>query len=83
MEFSRPEYWSGYPFSFPGDLLNPGIEPRSPALWVDALLSELLGKQLITEPEKISLLPQEIQLQFDKSTVQRPEKAQKMLAQRM
>ena len=83
MGFPRQEYWAGLPFSSPGDLLNPGIEPRSPALWVDALLSELLGKQLITEPEKISLLPQEIQLQFDKSTVQRPEKAQKMLAQRM
>ena len=30
MEFSRPEYWSGYPFPSPGDLPNPGIEPRSP-----------------------------------------------------
>ena len=27
-EFSRPEYWSGYPFPSPGDLPNPGIEPR-------------------------------------------------------
>ena len=27
MGFSRPEYWSGTPFPFPGDLLNPGIEP--------------------------------------------------------
>ena len=32
MGFSRQEYWSGLPFSSPGDLLNPGIEPRSPAL---------------------------------------------------
>ena len=32
MEFSRPEYWSGYPFPFPGDLPDPGIEPGSPAL---------------------------------------------------
>ena len=32
MEFSRPEYWSGLPFPSPGDLLNPGIEPVSPAL---------------------------------------------------
>ena len=32
MEFSRPEYWSGYPFSSPGDLPNPGTEPRAPAL---------------------------------------------------
>ena len=30
MEFSRPEYWSGFPFTSPGDLPNPGIEPRSP-----------------------------------------------------
>ena len=35
MEFARQEYWSGLPFSSPGDLLDPGIEPtslRSPAL---------------------------------------------------
>ena len=32
MEFLRPEYWSGLPFPFPGDLPNPGIEPTSPAL---------------------------------------------------
>ena len=29
-EFSRQEYWSGLPFPSPGDLPNPGIEPRSP-----------------------------------------------------
>ena len=28
--FSRQEYWSGLPFPSPGDLPNPGIEPRSP-----------------------------------------------------
>ena len=27
-----------------GDLPNPGIEPRSPALQEDSLLTELLGK---------------------------------------
>ena len=32
MEFSRQEYWSGLPLSSPGDLPNPGIEPRYPAL---------------------------------------------------
>ena len=32
MEFSRQEYWSGFPFTPPGDLPNPGIEPTSPAL---------------------------------------------------
>ena len=32
MEFSRQEYWSGLPFPSPGDLPDPGIEPRYPAL---------------------------------------------------
>jgi len=40
MGFSRQEYWSGYPFSSAGDLLNPGIEPESPTLLTDSLLSE-------------------------------------------
>ena len=44
MEFSRQEYWSRLPFPSPGDIPDPGIEPRSPALWADALLSELPGK---------------------------------------
>ena len=38
MGFSRQEYWSGLPFPSPGDLPDPGIEPRSPALGADALL---------------------------------------------
>ena len=42
--FSRQEYWSGLPFPSPGDLLYPGIEPRSPALWADALSSKPPGK---------------------------------------
>ena len=41
--FSRQEYWSGLPFPSPGDLPNPGIEPRSPALPTDALPSEPPG----------------------------------------
>ena len=44
MGFSRQEYWSGLPFPSPGDLPNPGFEPRSPALWADALTAELPGK---------------------------------------
>ena len=44
MEFSRQEYWSGLPFPSPGDLPDPGIEPRSPALQVDSLPTELPGK---------------------------------------
>ena len=44
MGFSRQEYWSELPFASPGDLPNPGIEPRSPALQADALTSEPPGK---------------------------------------
>ena len=46
MGFSRQEYWSGVPFPSPGDLPNPGIEPRSPALQADALSSEPPNKYL-------------------------------------
>ena len=46
MELSRQEYWSGLPFSSPGDLPDSGIEPRSPALQVDSLPSESPGKSL-------------------------------------
>ena len=42
--FSRQEYWSGLPCPPQGDLLNPQIEPRFPALQVDSLLSEPPGK---------------------------------------
>ena len=42
--FSRQEYWSGLPFPSPGDLPDPGIEPRPPALQADALLSKPPGK---------------------------------------
>ena len=31
MEFSRQEYWSGWPFPPPGNLPDPRIEPKSPA----------------------------------------------------
>ena len=37
MGFSRQEHWSGLPFPSPGDLPNPGIEPRSPAFQADTL----------------------------------------------
>ena len=32
VELSRQEYWSRLPFPSPGNLPNPGIDPRSPAL---------------------------------------------------
>ena len=50
MGFSRKEYWSGLPFPSPGDLPDPEIEPRSPALQADSLPSEPPGK--ITAPFK-------------------------------
>ena len=40
MGFSRQEYWSGLPIPSPGNLPDPGIEPGSPALQADSLLSE-------------------------------------------
>ena len=48
MGFSRQEYWSGLPFPSPGDLPDPGIEPRSPTLEADALTSEPPGKPYST-----------------------------------
>ena len=44
MGFSRQEFWSGLPCPPPGDLPDPGIEPASPALQADSLLSEPSGK---------------------------------------
>ena len=45
MGFSMDEeYGSGLPFPSPGDLPDPGIEPRSPASQADYLSSEPLGK---------------------------------------
>ena len=44
MGFSRQEYWSGLPFPSPGELSDPGIEPRFPTLQADSLPSEPLGK---------------------------------------
>ena len=41
--FSRQEYWGGLSCPPPGDLPNPGIEPRSPTLQADSLLSEPPG----------------------------------------
>ena len=45
MVFSRPDYWNGKPFPSPGDLPNPGIEPRSLALQADSLPVELQGTE--------------------------------------
>ena len=46
MEFCRQEYWGGLPFPSPGDLPDPGIEPRYPALQANSLPSEPPGKPI-------------------------------------
>ena len=46
MGFSRQQCWSGLPFPSPRDLPDPGIEPGSPALQADSLLSEPPGKHM-------------------------------------
>ena len=48
MEFSMQEYRSGVPFPSPGYLSNPGIEPRSPALWTDSLAADPPGKPYVS-----------------------------------
>ena len=54
--FFRQEYWSGLPCPPPGDLSNPGIEPRSPTLWVDSSPSEPPGKPKNIGMVSLSLL---------------------------
>ena len=54
MEFSRQEYWSGLPFPLSGNLLNPGIERRFPALQGDSLLSEPSGKPINVQTPTIN-----------------------------
>ena len=58
MDFSRPEYWSGSLFPSPGDLPNPGIEPRSPALRMDSVPAEPSGKSKNTGVDSLSFLQQ-------------------------
>ena len=53
MEFFRQEYWSGLPFSSPGDLPNPGTKPGSPTLEADSLTSKPPGKPFQKEVGKI------------------------------
>ena len=56
MEFSRPEDWSGEPFPSPGDLPNPGTEPRSPTLKADSFPAEPPGKPKNTRVGNLSVL---------------------------
>ena len=50
MGFSRQEHWSGLPFPSPGDLPNPGVEPRSPTLQTDSLPAVPPGKPVVKRP---------------------------------
>ena len=54
MGFSRQEYWSELPFSSPEDLPSPGIEPGSPALQANSLLTDPRGKDPNEYYEKLS-----------------------------
>ena len=54
--FFRQEFWGGLPCPPPGDLPNPGIKLRSPALQVNSLTSEPPGKPKNTGVGKLSLL---------------------------
>ena len=56
MEFSRQEYWSGYPFPSPGNLPNSGIEHRSTTLQADPLPAEPQGKPKNTGVGSLSFL---------------------------
>ena len=56
MGFTRQEYWSRLPCPPPGDLPNPGIEPRSSALQADSLASEPPGMPKNTGMGSLSLL---------------------------
>ena len=47
MGFAEKEYWSGLPFHSPGDLPNPGIEPRSLTLQVDITILATRKAQLL------------------------------------
>ena len=51
-----PESWHGLPFPPPGDLPNPGIKSKSPALQADSLPSEPPKKPKNTGVGSLSLL---------------------------
>jgi len=50
MEFSRQEYWSGLPFPSPGDLPDPGIDPRS-------LAGRLQGRKISLQSDSLMSTP--------------------------
>ena len=69
MGFPRQEYWSGLPFSSPGNLPDPGIKPSSPALQADALPSEPPGKP---EPTQMPTGVRKVMCEGDRQHVSSP-----------
>ena len=74
--FSRQVYWSGLPCPPPGDLPDPGIKPRSPALQVDSLPSEPPGKPMCMHISPLFWIP------FPYRSSQRTEKSSLCLLSR-
>ena len=56
MGFPKQEYWGGLSFPSPGDLPNPGIEPRSPALASRFFTTEPPGKPIVLGVHAINRL---------------------------
>ena len=56
MGYRKQKYWSGLPFSPPGDLPNPGIELMSPALagrfFTDIRLTQIANKSGLLKKKK-------------------------------
>ena len=50
LRFPRQEYRSGLPFPSPGDLPDPGTEPRSPAQQVDSYRLSYAGRVVVEHP---------------------------------
>ena len=69
MGFSRQASWSGLPFPSPEDLPDPGMEPGSPALQADVLLSEPPGKPGTGNPLQYSRLENSMDREAWETTV--------------
>ena len=67
----RQEYWRGLPFPTPGDLPNPGIEPKSPALQADSLLTEPPGKPLSSQNTSVKRTFPHLLFGFPKTVIER------------
>ena len=79
MGFPKPEYWSVLPCPLPGDLPNPGIEPRSPALQADSLPPEPPGKPEDTAVGSLSFLHRNFSTQESNPSLLSPAPAGRFL----